>query len=296
MISYERNHHTISNNIYVVPAQVNLTHSSLLPNLTTEGECVTFTCTVVLGPGLVESDLSLIEVDAVLYRDGAPLALSGPTAVTDTTLTYSTQLDLSVRNITENYTCMTTVRPREELAFISTSTSMSNLLTIESNGKEFIKHAAGKCHETELSSTGVYISLRGKTYPQNSNILITDIGEGDSDALICHTDLAQCCRLHQTINGSRLGEWFYPDASTVNNQVSSETFYRSRDSSVVLLHRRGSTTSPTGQFCCEVPDASYALITTCINLGELDFIWHGQHTIVYTQHIYSDRSLHDIFS
>ena len=113
---------------------MNLTHSSLPLDLTTDRECVIFTCTVVLDPGLVESDLSLIEVDTQLYRDGNPLALSGPTLVTDTTLTYSTQLDLSVRNITENYTCMATVRPRDGSTFITTSTNVSNMLTITSTG------------------------------------------------------------------------------------------------------------------------------------------------------------------
>ena len=115
---------------------VHLTHSPLLPGLTTEGECVTksFTCTVVLGPGFVDSDLSLIEVDAQLYRDGAPLYLSGPTEVNNTTLTYSTQLDLSVRNNSENYTCMATVRPRDESAYINASTNVSDVVTITSTG------------------------------------------------------------------------------------------------------------------------------------------------------------------
>ena len=103
---------------------MHLSHSTLL---TTEEEYATFTCTVELGPGLVDSDLSLIEVDAQLYRDGAPLSLSGPTVVTDTTLTYSTQLDLSVRNNSESYTCMATVRPRDESAYINGSTNVSKL-------------------------------------------------------------------------------------------------------------------------------------------------------------------------
>ena len=109
---------------------MDLTRSSHPLDVTTEGECVTFTCIVVLGPGLVESDLSLIEVDTQLYRDGTPLALSGPTLVNDTTLTYSTQLDLSVRNITESYTCMATVRPREGVAYVNTSSSVSDVLSI----------------------------------------------------------------------------------------------------------------------------------------------------------------------
>ena len=114
--------------LHAVLVRVDLSHSPLLPDLTTEGECTTFTCTVELGPpGLVDSDLSLIEVHTQLYRDGAPLVLSGPTEVNDTTLTYSTQLDLSVRNNSENYTCTATVSPRDESPYIDGSTNVSKL-------------------------------------------------------------------------------------------------------------------------------------------------------------------------
>ena len=82
----------------------------------------------------MESDLSLIEVDTQLLRDGTPLALSGPTLVIDTTLTYSTQLDLSVRSITENYTCMATVTPREGVAYVNTSSSVSDVLSVAPTG------------------------------------------------------------------------------------------------------------------------------------------------------------------
>ena len=119
----------------VPPIHVHLSYTPLPPDLTTEGECTTFTCTVELGPpGLVDSDLSLIEVDVQLYRDGAPLSLSGPTVVTDTTLTYSTQLDLSVRNNSENYTCTATVTPKDESAYIDT-VSESDVVAISSTGK-----------------------------------------------------------------------------------------------------------------------------------------------------------------
>ena len=121
---------TVGNLIITVPpVRVHLSHSPLPPDLTTEGERTTFTCTVELGPGLMDSDLSLIEVDAQLCRDRATLTLSGPTVVTDTTLTYSTQLDLSVRNNSESYTCIATVRPRDESAYINASTNVSNVVS-----------------------------------------------------------------------------------------------------------------------------------------------------------------------
>ena len=120
----------------------------------------------------------------------------------------------------------------------------------------------------------MYISLRDRTYVNNSNILITDIGEGDSSALLCHTNLKNCCRSEQTNNNyyTGLGEWLHPNSSTVNIRALNEAFYRNRDRSVVRLHRRGDSTSPTGKFCCEIPDANYTIIKMCVNLGELDCI------------------------
>ena len=66
-----------------------------------------------------------------------------------------------------------------------------------------------------MSTTGVYLSLRGRSYGDNSYILITDIGEGDDGDLLCFTDLIQCCRDDDTSSGMALGEWFFPDGSAV---------------------------------------------------------------------------------
>ena len=74
------------------------------------GSDVTLICTVELDPAIVQSDLSLLMVDAQLSRDGTPLALTGPT-VTGTTFTYTIQLDSFGRSDSENYTCTATVRP-----------------------------------------------------------------------------------------------------------------------------------------------------------------------------------------
>ena len=65
-----------------------------------------------------------------------------------------------------------------------------------------------------------------------------------------------------------LGEWFYPDSSIVNISATNKNFFTNRDTSLVRLNRRGDSTSPTGKFCCEVPDAGYTLVKMCVNLGE----------------------------
>ena len=115
--------------------------------------------------------------------------------------------------------------------------------------------------------------LNGVTYPNGSTVLRTDIGEGDA-ALQCTTDSTTCCR-----NGeggeTRAGDFYFPDGSAVLSSVSapSNSYYRSRSSRLISLHRRPTATQ-TGQFRCEIPDASGMLVNLFINIGMLCYIAH----------------------
>ena len=82
-----------------------------------DGSDVTVTCVVEMAQGVVDSDLSLLMVDAQLSREGTPLTLTGPT-VTGTTFTYTIQLDSFGRNDSGNYNCTATVRPRHNLTYL----------------------------------------------------------------------------------------------------------------------------------------------------------------------------------
>ena len=113
--------------------------------------------------------------------------------------------------------------------------------------------------------TGVYISLNGVVV---SEVAIADIGEGDDGALLCFTDLIQCCRNDDTSSGMALGEWFFPNGSAVPVGGADGDFYKNRRPSVVRLNRRSNATSPIGQFCCEVPDAISTNQTVCPNIGK----------------------------
>ena len=111
---------------------------------------------------------------------------------------------------------------------------------------------------------GVYLSL-GRTIISSDRILITDIGEGDDGALLCFTDLIQCCN---SDSGRAEGQWLFPNGSSVlagSAEVIGD-FYFDRGPSVVRLHRRNNATSPTGQFCCEVPDATSTNMRACVNI------------------------------
>ena len=113
--------------------------------------------------------------------------------------------------------------------------------------------------------SGVFFSSRSSFINTNGNILNTDIGEGDCGALLCYTDLNECCHDSNTSNGA-LGQWFYPNGSAVGIWNSGQDFYVDRGPSVVRLNRRINATSTTGLFCCVVPDATSTKTRICITV------------------------------
>ena len=84
---------------------------------------------------------------------------------------------------------------------------------------------------------------------------LDEIGE-ESAALFCLTNEIDCCRSSDTPQGVRaIGEWFFSNGSSVDNEGSGDDIYRGRGPSFVRLSRRNNA-QPTGVFRCEVPDAS----------------------------------------
>ena len=121
---------------------------------------------------------------------------------------------------------------------------------------------------------GVYLSLNWTVYANNSNILITEIGKTNATSNIglqCVTDKMPCCG-----SQGRAGEWYFPDSLRTQVPVlgagasRATTFYRNRGNDGTVNLNRVSTNvmMPTGLFCCEVPDATDALLTACANIGE----------------------------
>lgn len=99
---------------------------------------------------------------------------------------------------------------------------------------------------------GLRFMLRGRTYLNNTIVLITDIGE-DDNALLCVTDKRDCCR---TEDGQLVGEFYTPDNNQVGVRSSGNSFYRNRGLQIVRLNRRDDALSPTGRYRCMVPDSS----------------------------------------
>ena len=104
----------------------------------------------------------------------------------------------------------------------------------------------------------------------NSQVNTRNIGQSSDSpngALQCITDKTPCCS-----QSPRLGEWYLPNGALVQGTTSTTAFYRNReDSGEVSLNRPSDVMSPTGQFCCEVPDATDTNQTLCVNIGETQY-------------------------
>ena len=115
----------------------------------------------------------------------------------------------------------------------------------------------------------VWFSLNGTTYQNNSCVTLEDIGEG-GDALLCRTKHVACCIPPYTGNESALGDWFFPNGTTIPSKTVNSSsgeqwdFYRTRSRSVVHLnHRRGGV---EGVYRCEMPDSNNVNQTIYIGL------------------------------
>ena len=110
---------------------------------------------------------------------------------------------------------------------------------------------------------GVWFSLNGTTYQNNSLVTLEDIGEND-DALDYMTNLTACCRPSGTNNRSGLGNWFFPNGTRVPSSGNQWEFYRTRGQSIVLLHRRRGGVD--GIYCCEISDSMNVIQTVYIGV------------------------------
>ena len=116
--------------------------------------------------------------------------------------------------------------------------------------------------------------MRGHFIANNTQINIRSIGlssDNPDGALHCITD-----KNPDSIHG----EWYFPNRVLINESSSENNsmFYRSGgngyDREISLNHPRN-VTSPTGQFCCEVPDVTDIIQTLCVIIGKPDRSIHG---------------------
>ena len=131
------------------------------------------------------------------------------------------------------------------LPYPQTFLQVSNFIV--SNAQNFILN-----NHDHYTDVGFFLS--GSTLPNNSMVLLSDIGEG-SGGLYCLTDRTECC---SAASGGRNGSWRLPHGEIATSNTSIN-LYTTRAYSSIILNRRNGTISATGIFSCLVPDAENVL-------------------------------------
>ena len=91
---------------------------------------------------------------------------------------------------------------------------------------------------------------------------LEDIGEGHDDALLCLTNLPACCGSNNM--GNVLGNWYFPNGTTVPSLGKNQDFYRTRGQMVVRMNRRRGGVE--GIYRCEIPNDT-TNVTQTIYIG-----------------------------
>ena len=166
------------------------------------------------------------------------------------------------------YTCQATVISSLLSGPISSNSANSVGITPALVGK-FINVTINQlCTVSNSLIPAVYLSLGGIHITNDSYVDMHDIGEGDNGALLCVTDLMQCCHDTNTATGTALGQWISPNGTDVPIiDRDGHDFYCDRGHNIVRLNRRNNATSPTGLYCCEVPDSTFTTRRVCANIG-----------------------------
>ena len=241
--------------------------SSSIPNpIPPFGSDVTLTCAVELSPAV---DVPVTVNTVLTNPDGFTIpSTTQPVMGSSTNYTTTSVLNSFGRSDSGTYICAATVSLPSNV-YISDSSTAHHSVRV-TTGEMF----TNSFHDVLIitaaclhKSSGVYMALRGLHITNNSNINIKSIGQSTDNpngALQCITDIFRCC------NQDSLGEWYQPNGALVQGTTSTTAFYRSRGANgEVSLNRPSGVESPTGQFCCEVPDATSTNQTLCVNIGML---------------------------
>ena len=122
--------------------------------------------------------------------------------------------------------------------------------------------------------------LRGASYDDGDTVLLSDIGEGEN-GLMCTTTQTDCCGQNAdgtSVHDERRGEFYYPDGTQVPTRVGAggDGLFRGRGYQLISLQRlsTATTTPPTGQYRCNIPERNGVSQNMFINIGELTLkVW-----------------------
>ena len=116
-------------------------------------------------------------------------------------------------------------------------------------------------------TAGVHLSLRNELIPNNSYVVMDDIGSTDVTALLCHTN--------EPSRRASEGDWFAPNGAKVGNYTDSISrdvprFGRNRGPHLVRLKRSSDGTPPEGVYKCVVRDTTDTNQTVYVGIYSLN--------------------------
>ena len=241
--------------------------SSSVPNpIPPFGLDITLTCAVELSQTL---EVPVI-VNTMLTTPAGFTTTSTAQPVMGSLINYTTEFMISAfrRNESGLYACGATVS-LPSYSYMNESNSVTHSVRV-TTGEMFTAmpfHNVLIVTAASLHSSGVYLALRGVYIANNSNIDVRHIGKSSDDpngALQCVTDIILCCMSQN----HTLGEWYQPNGTLVQETTSTMSFYTTRGyDGNVSLNRYSGVESPTGLFCCEVPDSTNTSQILCVNIG-----------------------------
>ena len=95
----------------------------------------------------------------------------------------------------------------------------------------------------------------------------------------------QCITDKSPDSDCRHGEWYFPNSDLISyGTVHDGRFYRNGGhihNAAVSLNRPHNVMTPTGQFCCKVPDATYTIQTLCVTIGKHAMAHHESIACMY---------------
>ena len=124
--------------------------------------------------------------------------------------------------------------------------------------------------------------LGGVTIPNDSFVDIDDVvtigydaspsNANSTRALLCVTDLEDCCAAPRTVRG----DWYYPDGRRVGSSGSGFLVNRGPNdqqaNGSVRLFRRFSGAPEKGRFRCELPNAADSNVNQILYVNICEFV------------------------
>ena len=119
------------------------------------------------------------------------------------------------------------------------------------------------------------LCLNGLNVSNDSYVLASVIGMGDSGLHCSTSNRSGCCTGGYHGNVTAQGYWYYPNGSEVKSYTNENMlhmvrnfFFRDRGPGVVRLNHLGNPPE-RGRFRCEIPNADGVTVTLYVNIGEI---------------------------